>query len=305
VQVAARAIELDETATAGDSTVSVSGILTGDPTDEIAITVSPSGDLQRVIVRSELTSLEGGAPVGDRFDATAADGNAGAYAFSAGRLGIAGPWNLEITVRRTGVEDEIVSIPVDTSGLTPRATRSIEDRWGGFRVTPHTALALTLAGLMLVIGLAGLRRVTGLEPLASGFMLAASLLIAGGFLVSAARSTVPVTPAHTVANPLDSSPGALTYAGDLYRLNCAVCHGQDGRGAGDANAAHLHGGSADLTRGKTTDQSDGDLRYWIENGVPGTRMPAFGAALSENERWQLVLLIRQVQEEAREEAKRE
>jgi putative copper resistance protein D len=181
----------------------------------------------------------------------------------------------------------------------------VDDRWGGFRVTSHTALALTLAGLMLVIGLAGLRRITGLEPLASGFLLAASLLIAGGFLVSAARSTVPITPVHSVANPLDTSPGALTYAGDLYRLNCAACHGPDGQGAGDANAAHLHGGSADLTRDQTTDQSDGDLRYWIENGVPGTRMPAFGSALAEDEQWQLVLLIRQMQEEARQQTEQE
>jgi mono/diheme cytochrome c family protein len=153
---------------------------------------------------------------------------------------------------------------------------------------------------MLVIGLGGLRRITGLEPLASGFLLAASLLIAGGFLVSAARGLVPVTPDHAQENPADASPGALTYAGDLYRLNCAICHGADGRGAGTSNLAHVHGGSADLTTGSVEAQSDGDLRYWIANGVPGTRMPAFDQALTEDEQWQLVLLIRQLQQDARD-----
>jgi len=153
---------------------------------------------------------------------------------------------------------------------------------------------------MLAIGLGGLRRITGLEPLASAFLLAASLGIAGGFVVSAARSVIPVTPDHTLSAPVDSSTGALTYVGDLYQANCAICHGASGRGAGTSNSAHLHSNAADLTGGRTEAQSDGDLFYWIGAGVPGTRMPAFDQALSPEERWQLVRYIRQLQTEARE-----
>ena len=92
---------------------------------------------------------------------------------------------------------QIVEIPVDTSALAGRGTTYVSDSWSGFRPTTHTALALGLAVIMLLVGLGGLKRVTGFEPLASGFLLAASLLIAGGFLVSAARSVVPTTPAGT------------------------------------------------------------------------------------------------------------
>jgi mono/diheme cytochrome c family protein len=74
----------------------------------------------------------------------------------------------------------------------------------------------------------------------------------------------------------------------------------EGRGAGTSNLAHLHGSAADLTSGSAEAQSDGDLFYWIGNGVPGTRMPAFGRALSEEERWHLVEYIRQLQAQARE-----
>jgi mono/diheme cytochrome c family protein len=151
---------------------------------------------------------------------------------------------------------------------------------------------------MLLVGIGGLRRIAGLEPIASGFLLGASLLIAGGFLVSAARSVVPTTPDHGLSNPMAPDPATLSYGGELYRLNCAACHGVDGTGVGSANLAHLHGGDADLTQGSTSDQTDGDLRYWIAHGVPGTDMPAFSPALTKDEQWQLVLYIRQLQDEA-------
>jgi mono/diheme cytochrome c family protein len=299
VQVAARALEVSERATTGASSVSLSGVLTGDPTDVVTVRVSPATDLQRVIIRSSLET-DAGETVGDRFDATAIEDTPGDFVFPAGRLGIAGPWELDVTVRRAGVDDDVVTLPIDTSQLATSGTRSVADEWGGFRVTTHTALALVLAAAMLVIGLGGLRRITGLEPLASAFLLAASLVIAGGFVVSAARSVIPVTPDHSLTSPVATSPGVVTYVGNLYQANCALCHGADGRGAGTSNASHLHGNAADLTGGRTEGQSDGDLFYWISKGIPGTRMPGFDQALTLEERWQLVRYIRQLQTEARE-----
>jgi mono/diheme cytochrome c family protein len=81
-------------------------------------------------------------------------------------------------------------------------------------------------------------------------------------------------------------------------LNCAACHGAEGSGVGGGNLAHLHGDGADLTGRTTVEQTDGDLKYWIENGAPGTDMPAFSPALTGDEAWQLVLYIRQLQEAA-------
>ncbi len=295
VEIAARAVELDTSMSEGISTVHLSGVLTGDPTDWITVDIDPATDLQRVIVESRLTDSLSGVVIGDRFDADAVSGQIGRYQFPAGRLGVAGDWLLDIAVRREGVEDDVVSLPVDTSGLASHSVTHVEGTWGGFRPTSHTALALGLAAIMLLVGLGGLKRITGLEPLASGFLLAASLIISVGFLISAARSVVPRTSGHDVPNSLSPDPAILVSAADLYRVNCAACHGVDGAGVGSSNLAHLHGGSADLTRSTTVEQSDGDLRYWIAQGVPGSEMPAFSPALTEDEQWQLVLHIRELQ----------
>lgn len=299
IQVAARAIALDVSASGSESTVQLTGTLTGDPSDAIVVQIAPATDLQRVIVRTQLSDSSAGTEVGDRFDVDPVDPAQGVFQFASGRLGIAGEWLLEITVRRAGVEDEVIPVAVDTSSLGDRSVRWTEDRWGGVRGTSHTVLALTLAGLVLLVGVGGMRRLTGFEPAASAFLLAAWIAITGGFLVSAARSTVPVTEAHAEESPVAIDQGLLTDAGDLYRSNCASCHGADGAGASDGNVAHLHGNGADLTRPQAVQQSDGDLWYWISNGVPGSEMPAFSPALIDEERWILVAYLRELQAEAR------
>ena len=299
VTVAARAISLDATMAGDASVVELAGVLTGDPADRVTITVDPVTNMQRLIVKTQLTDQVSAVTVGDRFDADPVDGEPGTYTFPAGRIGVAGVWELDITVRRAGVQDEIVAFEVDTTALADRSTRLEDDRWGGIRPVGHTALALGLAVVMLLVGLGGLKRVTGLEPMASGFLLAASIVIASGFLVSGARSMVPVTPDHRVPNPVASDAATLTYAPELYRLNCAACHGVDGRGVGTTDIAHLHGNTADLTRAQTVNQSDGDLRYWIGNGIPGSDMPAFSPALTSEEQWLLVRYIRELQDAAR------
>ena len=66
--------------------------------------------------------------------------------------------------------------------------------------------------------------------------------------------------------------------GKLYRLNCAVCHGAEGRGNGRA-ARFLFPKPRDFSTGKTRlvstlnrVASPSDLRVSIESGVPGTSM---------------------------------
>jgi putative copper export protein/methionine-rich copper-binding protein CopC/mono/diheme cytochrome c family protein len=296
--IAARAIELDSRESVDGLSIDLSGVLTGDPADWISVDVSPADNVQRVIVQTNLVDASTGLRIGDRFDAEPVSGGAGTFRFPAGRLGVAGAWNVEVTVRRAGLEDESVTVGIDTTSLAARSTERVADSWLGFRATSHTALALGLAVGMLLIGLGGLRRITGLEPMASGFLIGASFLIAGGFLVSAARSVIPVTADHRVSSPITLDSAVVTRAADLYRVNCAACHGIDGTGVRNGGVSHLHGDGADLTRSQTVRQTDGDLRYWIGNGVPGTDMPAFSQALTDDEIWSLVLHLRELQEAA-------
>ncbi|MCG3177163.1 MAG: hypothetical protein MOGMAGMI_02131 [Candidatus Omnitrophica bacterium] len=84
---------------------------------------------------------------------------------------------------------------------------------------------------------------------------------------------------------------------DLYRAQCAVCHGQTG--AGDGRAAYLlYPKPRDLTKNefrlistKDMQATDQDLFRTITRGMPGSSMPGWGH-LTEEERWGLVYYVR-------------
>lgn len=116
--------------------------------------------------------------------------------------------------------------------------------------------------------------------------------------------------ARDLQNPLAGDPQARERGAQLYAVNCAVCHGTEGRGDGRMAALwSTQQGAvppADLTSTLVVGRTDGEL-YWIltngftspENQVafPGglTNMPAFGKLLTPEERWALVAYIRQLQ----------
>ncbi len=81
----------------------------------------------------------------------------------------------------------------------------------------------------------------------------------------------------------------------LYPANCARCHGPTGMGDGP-DATDLPIPPADLTAGHLWGHSDGELFWWLTNGIDapdgGKAMPPFAAMLSEEERWQLIDFIR-------------
>jgi mono/diheme cytochrome c family protein len=78
----------------------------------------------------------------------------------------------------------------------------------------------------------------------------------------------------------------------LFQANCAACHGADGRGGGpDAGTTQVP--PANLQSGHLDSHSDGDVFYWITNGLPGG-MPAWGTKLSTTDRWNLVNFLRSI-----------
>ena len=101
-----------------------------------------------------------------------------------------------------------------------------------------------------------------------------------------------VVPAEykTLKNPLVPSPPNLRSARQLYREDCSQCHGQTGKG--DGPEAWMHRPSpADLTDPvRMANVSDGEMFYQITEGR--RPMPAFKNRLTEDQRWQLILLLR-------------
>jgi mono/diheme cytochrome c family protein len=91
-------------------------------------------------------------------------------------------------------------------------------------------------------------------------------------------------------NPIHASPQALDAARVLYDDHCERCHGKTGIGDGP-DATKFSTSPRDLTDGRRMSaQSDGELFYKISKGR--RPMPEFKTKLTEEQRWQLVLLMR-------------
>jgi mono/diheme cytochrome c family protein len=91
-------------------------------------------------------------------------------------------------------------------------------------------------------------------------------------------------------NPLQPAPQALDAARALYDDHCERCHGKTGKGDG-VDATKFSTSPRDLTETRRMSaQSDGELFYKISEGR--RPMPKFKTKLTEEQRWQLVLLMR-------------
>jgi high-affinity iron transporter len=91
---------------------------------------------------------------------------------------------------------------------------------------------------------------------------------------------------------LDQLPGtapSLARGAQIYRDNCAGCHGDAGAGNGPLGA-RLYPPPGDLTRwADLSDQSPLDYYRRVSIGVVGTAMPAFEARLPAEDRWAVAL----------------
>jgi mono/diheme cytochrome c family protein len=101
--------------------------------------------------------------------------------------------------------------------------------------------------------------------------------------------------AGVLANPLFPTPARLHDGEHLFRTHCLPCHGSAGMGDGPV-ATHTLIPAANLTLGQPTERSDGYLYATIRNG--SIVMPAYGDAMSPEERWELVLYVRDLQRRA-------
>jgi mono/diheme cytochrome c family protein len=126
----------------------------------------------------------------------------------------------------------------------------------------------------------------------SGATLAglAAVALAVGYTVAPNIPTPPVPlTARFATNPVADTPEAIAAGGATYTAKCAICHGQRGRGDGVA-ALTMNPRPVDLTI-HVPQHAQGEIFYWISEGVAGTQMPAWKDQLSETERWQLVRFL--------------
>lgn len=125
---------------------------------------------------------------------------------------------------------------------------------------------------------------------------------AGAVPVSGGTVRVSWQESANMANPVQPSAEVTQLGQQLYRQNCAMCHGATGRGpattpAPPAVVQHFQRAGrvppVDLASQRVRSRSDGQLHWILTNGLGG--MPPFGNLLSEEERWTLVHFVRGVQ----------
>jgi copper transport protein len=110
--------------------------------------------------------------------------------------------------------------------------------------------------------------------------------------------TREATPGLTLTNPFLPDEASLKIGQDLFEKNCAVCHGDQGRGNGPA-AANLSIKPPDYGNGHLDIHTDGDIFYWIQNGISqGSPMPAFKDKLIDDQIWHVVNYVRRLRNEA-------
>ena len=92
-------------------------------------------------------------------------------------------------------------------------------------------------------------------------------------------------------NPLSPDPGGADVSAgrELYRQKCEICHAYDGSGKTDMGAGH-YPPPRDLRTAEVMNATDGELFYFIRNGIRNTAMP--GWQMPDRDIWRLVVFVR-------------
>lgn len=96
-------------------------------------------------------------------------------------------------------------------------------------------------------------------------------------------------------NPVSPTEDNFIAAREHFADHCSSCHANDGSGNTEMGR-NLYPKAPDMRLPRTQQLSDGEIFYFIENGIRLTGMPAWSTGTPEGERssWQLVHFIRRL-----------
>ena len=131
------------------------------------------------------------------------------------------------------------------------------------------------------------------RPAISGGVLAGLALacLAFGYTAAPNLPTAPVW-ARFATSPIPATPEHIAAGRATYQAKCAICHGQRGRGDGPA-ALTMVPRPLDLTVHVPL-HADGEINWFVSEGIAGTQMPAWKDQLAEIERWQVIRYLQEL-----------
>ncbi len=260
----------------------------------------PIADAKEVSLRFTYLTRSLGAT-----DAEAALSPDKSYSVNGSYLSLPGEWQIEVIVRRPDAFDTFAAYRVKV-GLDSRIgpageTTLLESaaRWLSiYGLAFGGGLAIAMGAIWIVIGTKASRNLVSHAVL----MIPALIAIPIGAL-SVVTFIREATPGLALSNPYLPDEQSLATGQQLFEANCTACHGEAGRGDGPA-AAGLKPPPPDFGNGHLDIHTDGDIFYWIRNGLAtaGSPMPAFKDQLGEDETWHLVNYVRRLRNLAAETA---
>lgn len=149
-----------------------------------------------------------------------------------------------------------------------------------------------IAGAVLFGALALIRRRRGIEIQRQlqvigvlGVLVVVAYTLAFTVAPNIPTPAVPFT-ARFARNPVPDASESIDAGRAIFQANCAICHGP--RGLGDGPAAFTLNPRPVNLQLHVPQHAEGEVFYWISEGVAGTGMPAWKDKLTEEQRWQVV-----------------
>ena len=90
---------------------------------------------------------------------------------------------------------------------------------------------------------------------------------------------------------MPASEANLLAGAEMYKRDCAVCHGLPGEAKPSNIAAGMYPKPPQLWKHGVTDDPVGETYWKVANGIRMTGMPAFKASTSDEAVWQVSLLL--------------
>ena len=144
-----------------------------------------------------------------------------------------------------------------------------------------------LIGVLLVTGGAWFYFTTGWAPVA----VADPPMLFEKKLAHGALSARIGKDAHTDPAPVPVNDETYRAGADVYKQNCAVCHGLPGE-AQSAIAKGMFPKPPELFHGTGVTDDPAWETYWkAKNGIRLTGMPGFKASLNDTQLWQVSVLL--------------